>query len=186
MALRRINCMKLLQSALKNSNSTTVRAGSSVAVDVNDPYLRIGKREVVGFGYNGGLNYADRGDYPLPAIRFKEANNEITLLREKEKGDWKKLTIEEKKVLYRASFCQTFSELNAPTGEWKLVIAAILTAFSGACWIYMTLRTFVLPEVPRSFLPENQALQLQAMIELQVNPIEGLASKYDYENNRWK
>ena len=43
---------------------------------------------------------------------------EIIVLKEKEKGDWKKLTKEEKKVLYRASFCQIIIEVEAPTGDF--------------------------------------------------------------------
>lgn len=186
MALRsvqRINYVRVLEQALK---SQSVRAGSHSAVDVNDPYLRIGKREVVGFGFNGGLNYVDREDFPMPAIRFKESNNEIVVLREKEKGDWKKLTIEEKKALYRASFCQTFAEMNAPNGEWKILIAGVLMCISGAAWLYMGMKAFILPPVPSTFTPESQQIALRNMIELQVNPIDGLASKYDYEKGQWK
>ena len=78
MALRRIEgatCMRWLQAALNNNSARA--ASHAVAYDYNDPYLKIGKREVVGFGFNGGLNYADRGDFPMPAVRFREANNEI-------------------------------------------------------------------------------------------------------------
>ncbi|KAI5641202.1 cytochrome c oxidase subunit IV domain-containing protein [Phthorimaea operculella] len=32
---------------------------------------------------------------------------------------------------------------------------------------------------------ENQKAQLKRMLDLKVNPIDGLASKWDYENNRW-
>ena len=46
--------------------------------------------------------------------RFREDSPEILKLREKEKGDWKKLTIAEKKVLYRSSFCQTIAEVTNP------------------------------------------------------------------------
>ena len=59
---------------------------------------RIGNRDVVGFGVNGGYMYVDRVDYPMPAIRFKENTPESNALREKEKGDWKKLTLDEKKA----------------------------------------------------------------------------------------
>jgi cytochrome c oxidase subunit 4 len=185
MALRRLDrnfCQQLLQSALRFQG---VRAGSASPAHL-DPYFKIGKREVVGFGVNGGLNYSDQEDYPMPAVRWREENNEIRALREKEKGDWSKLTIEEKKALYRASFCQTFSEMNAPTGEWKLYVAGVLGAFACACWLYMGMRAFILQPLPDSFKPENQAIQLRNMIELQVNPIDGLASKYDYEKNEWK
>merc|ERR1712113_995237 len=61
--------------------------------------VTIGNREIVGFGINGKSIYQDDVHVPFPSIRFKERTN-VKLL-EKEKGDWKKLTIEEKKDLYR-------------------------------------------------------------------------------------
>lgn len=66
----------------------------------------------------------------------------LQALREKEKGDWNKLTLEEKKALYRASFCQTFAEMKAPTGEWKSVVGVSLIAASLAVWIYMWMKVF--------------------------------------------
>lgn len=57
----------------------------------------IGKREVVGFGFNGSYTYFDASDMPYPAIRFREETEEMKRLREKEKNDWKQLTLEEKK-----------------------------------------------------------------------------------------
>lgn len=58
---------------------------------------RIGNRDVVGHGINGSNIYFDLMDYPFPAIRFREETPELTKLREKEKADWHKLTIDEKK-----------------------------------------------------------------------------------------
>jgi cytochrome c oxidase subunit 4 len=63
-------------------------------------------------------------------------------LKEKEKGDWNKLTIEEKKALYRASFCQTFAEIKAPTGEWKSIVGYSLIACSLAMWIYIWMKKY--------------------------------------------
>lgn len=63
-------------------------------------------------------------------------------LREKEKGDWKKLSIEEKKALYRASFRQTFSEMDAPTGEWKGITGLSLLVVSAGIWLYLYFKTF--------------------------------------------
>lgn len=37
----------------------------------------IGKREVVGYGFNGMPVYVDRPDYPLPAIRWKEPTSDL-------------------------------------------------------------------------------------------------------------
>ncbi len=56
-----------------------------------------GNREIVGFGVSGHPDYQDRTDTPCPAVRFKEDSPEILALREKEKGDWNSLTLEEKK-----------------------------------------------------------------------------------------
>ena len=63
-------------------------------------------------------------------------------LREKEKNDWKNLTLDEKKKLYRASFCQTFAEMEAPTGEWKSVVGISLLGVSFALWIYIWMVKF--------------------------------------------
>jgi cytochrome c oxidase subunit 4 len=63
-------------------------------------------------------------------------------LREKEKGDWKKLSIEDKKALYRASFCQTYAEMKAPTGEWKGILGVTLIAISSAFWIYILAKLY--------------------------------------------
>lgn len=63
-------------------------------------------------------------------------------LRVKEKGDWNKLTLEEKKKLYRASFCQTLVEINAPTGEWKGVFGWVMVWLSVALLSFVGVRKF--------------------------------------------
>lgn len=147
---------------------------------------KIGNREVVGFGYNGDNNYVDRIDFPMPAIRFKENTPDVQALHEKAKGDWKKLSIEEKKALYRASFAQTFTEMKAPTGEWKSVVGVSLVIASLSVWIYMAMKTYVYFPMPETFDPERQKLQLERMIALKGNPIQGASSQWDYEKNDWK
>jgi len=57
-----------------------------------------GNRDIVGFGLNGSPIYEDIQEYPCPAVRFRENSSEVMALREKEKGDWHKLTLEEKKA----------------------------------------------------------------------------------------
>lgn len=39
---------------------------------------------------------------------------------------------------------------------------------------------------PVSFKYENKEAQLRRMIDLQMNPIKGLSSKWDYEKRDWK
>jgi len=147
----------------------------------------IGKREVVGFGANGEVTYIDSVMAPFPAIRFKEDAGEIMALREKEKGDWKKMTKEEKKALYRASFCQTLVEVEAPTGEWKSIAGLSLIGISLGIWGYLWMKAYVYGTVPDTITDEEkQKAQIDRMIALRVNPVEGLTSNYDYEKGQWK
>lgn len=44
----------------------------------------------------------------------------------------------------------------------------------------------VYEERPHTFSEENQKAQLKRMLELEINPVHGLSSKWDYENKRWK
>ncbi|CAG0879683.1 unnamed protein product [Darwinula stevensoni] len=149
-------------------------------------HSKIGDREVVGFGFNGEASYVDRMDCPMPAVRFRSNSKEIQALKEKEKNDWKNLTLDEKKKLYRASFCQTFAEIEAPTGEWKSVVGVSLLGVSLALWIYIWMVKFVYAPLPKTCSEEAKAAQLQRMIDVRANPVYGLPSKWDYEKETWK
>nr|KAG5709028.1 hypothetical protein BaRGS_004667 [Batillaria attramentaria] len=128
----------------------------------------------------------DREEFPCPAVRFKENTPDVMALREKEKGDWNSLSLEEKKALYRASFCQTYAEMKAPTGEWKSIAAAILSALALTGWIIIYMKKFVYPEMPRTITREWQDAQLEKMLAQRQGPVEGLASKFDYEKGEFK
>ncbi|XP_075166705.1 cytochrome c oxidase subunit 4 isoform 1, mitochondrial-like [Haematobia irritans] len=144
-----------------------------------------GKREYVGFGVNGSPTYCDLAEYPMPAIRFREPDATICALREKEKGDWKQLSKEDIKTLYRYSFCQTFAEFKAPTGEWKMHLGIGLWA----CAVGILFSAFVshsYGEVPETFKEDRRQAQLKRIIALEINPITGISSNWDYEIGDWK
>ncbi|KAG4066414.1 hypothetical protein HA402_007050 [Bradysia odoriphaga] len=165
----------------------SMKQGAKTPVCVRTLYTdRIGTREVVGYGWNGYPVYHDNLHYPMPPVRFREDTPEIKALREKEKGDWNKMSVHEKKALYRASFCQTFAEFQAPTGDWKLCIAGIFVASGLALLVTIWMNTCIYDERPESFSEAAQKAQLKRMLDLEVNPVQGLASKWDYENKRWK
>merc|ERR1719382_2026857 len=124
--------------------------GGHVGPPIPMQKVNIGKREVVGYGGNGESTYIDTVMAPFPAIRFKEDVGDVAKLREKEKGDWKKMTLEEKKALYRASFCQTLVEVEAPTGEWKSILGVVLVGISIGIWGYMWMKKFVYSDLPES------------------------------------
>uniref|UniRef100_A0A1A9WK09 Cytochrome c oxidase subunit 4 n=1 Tax=Glossina brevipalpis TaxID=37001 RepID=A0A1A9WK09_9MUSC len=141
-----------------------------------------GRREYVGFGINGSPVYMDLLEYPMPSIRFREGDEDICALREKEKGDWRKLSLEEIKKLYRGSFCQTFAEIKAPTGLWKLNLGVGFWAV--ALGILLSNIVYLAGEnLPETFDEDHRQAQLKRMIALEINPVTGLASKWDYETN---
>ncbi len=66
--------------------------------DQSEAYPAIGKREIVGFGINGNPSYFDMPDFPCPAVRWQVDTPEVLALKKKEQGDWKNMSIEEKKA----------------------------------------------------------------------------------------
>ncbi|XP_076625725.1 cytochrome c oxidase subunit 4 isoform 1, mitochondrial [Colletes latitarsis] len=148
--------------------------GMSAGVAIPD---KIGNRDIVGCGYNGEASYMDRLDFPMPAIRFKANTPDVMALREKEKGDWKKLSIEEKKTIYRNSFRQTLAEIQAPTGEWKGEVGVTLMGVALSIWILMFLKIYAYPPLPVTFDEEHRLAQMERMKLLDVNPITGISSE---------
>ncbi|CAH8584435.1 unnamed protein product [Schistosoma turkestanicum] len=149
-------------------------------------YPHIGNREIVGFGVNGNPMYYDDITNPYPSIRFRNHTPEIAKLREKEQGDWSKLTADEVKTLYRHSFQRTFAEMLAPHGQWKMGIAYGLIFISIGLSFYIYIRTFVV-------LPPENVLQLpeykEALLYKKVFSRSGSiadAYKFDIATKRWR
>jgi hypothetical protein len=99
------NAKSLTASAHSATAPTTAGEHHPVFERINF-YPRIGHREVVGYGRNGEPSYFDAPDCPCPAVRWREDTPEIKKLREKAKGDWSKLTIDEKKA---CMYCYSYS-----------------------------------------------------------------------------
>lgn len=182
MALRLLT----LGSRLKGRLIPLGAAGAHHEVVHHLPPPPEGTREMVGFGVNGEPLYMDRVDFPMPSLRWKEDTPDVLALREREKGDWRKLTKEEKKAIYRASFCQTFSEFTHPTGELKGALGCALMVASLGIWLYILMKFFVYQPLPNSFKEENRQAQFRRMLDLKVNPITGISSKWDFEKDDWK
>merc|ERR1711862_831864 len=59
---------------------------------------------------------------------------------------------DEKKALYRASFCQTFPEfLNHRNGEWKLWFGTAIGFLSLALWLWFFCKLYVYKPLPSAF-----------------------------------
>jgi len=148
---------------------------------------RIGNRDIVGFGRNGAYSYVDCLMYPYPAVRWEQNTGESEALMKKAQGDWKNLSNDEMKALYRHSFRQTYSEMKAPDGEWKFVWAIVVAMLTLSCWVYMFMRNNVLiAMLPPTMTREHAQKQVKRSIAQRQHIATGLSSKWDYENNDWK
>jgi cytochrome c oxidase subunit 4 len=79
------------------------------------------------------------------------------------------------------------AEVEAPTGEWKSIVGMVLVLISTGIWGYLWMKKVVYGELPDTITNmEKQKAQIDRMIAVRANPIEGIASKYDYEKGRWK
>nr|XP_060627826.1 cytochrome c oxidase subunit 4 isoform 2, mitochondrial-like [Anolis sagrei ordinatus] len=131
--------------------------------------------------------YYDKRSYPLPDAPFcKDLDVTQKALKEKEKGSWAQLSNEEKVALYRIKFHQTYSEMNKPSNEWKTVLGAIFFFFGVTGLIVWWQRMFVFPPKPHTLSDEWKAMQVQRMLDMHVNPVQGFAAKWDYEKKEWK
>ncbi|KAH8300936.1 hypothetical protein KR044_005187, partial [Drosophila immigrans] len=145
-----------------------------------------GDREVVGYGFNGSPIYVDTAEFPFPAIRYGEPTAESCALREKETGDWKKLSLEDKRSLYRHSFCQTYAEFQYYSPVWKQAVGLGLWAIAAGILFSILYAVRLERITPVTFEEERRQAQLRRMIHLEVQPITGLSSKWCYATNKWK
>jgi len=184
-------------SAVPKRASSSMRAIPLAAKDpvfTLEPELKahihpkIGAREIVGYGIRGDGTYEDHLAFPGCAIRFQEPSSANAEIREKEKGDWKVMSIDEKKALYRYSFCQTYSEMNADrnTGEWKKDVGNTIALFGVCClgWIWM--KYFFSPPLDYKEEPAFRKLLQRRMLDEYYNPIFGTSHDWDYEKLCWK
>ncbi|CAL8324965.1 unnamed protein product [Merluccius merluccius] len=131
--------------------------------------------------------YWDRRVSPLPDRPFREAlSAEDKALKQKEKGPWGQLSREEKIALYRISFQLTYPEMNQSSSEWKTVLGGIFIFIGLTGLLVIWQSYYVYPPQPLTFDEDWRARQLQRMLDMRVNPVEGFSAKWDYEKGQWK
>lgn len=167
--------------------ATTTTSSDPLAIQA-ELYPRVGRREIVTFGRNGEPQYFDAPDCPNPGIRWTADTAEIAALRLKAKGDWSKLTIAEKKELYRADYRATIIEtVKCTQGTWKFVLGSVLALIGTSIWLYFGL-TKLIYDYPRKKTSslEHQDRMLEKMIAQGQGKIHGVSSGWDYEKGDWK
>ncbi|KAM4833815.1 cytochrome c oxidase subunit 4 isoform 1, mitochondrial isoform 1-T3 [Thomomys bottae] len=132
-------------------------------------------------------SYVDRRDYPLPDVaHVRELSASQKALKEKEKAAWTGLSKDEKVELYRIRFNESFAEMTQGTNEWKTVLGMALFFIGFTAIILIWEKRFVYGPIPHTFEEDWVAMQTKRMLDMKVSPIQGFASKWDYEKNEWK
>ncbi|XP_060252998.1 cytochrome c oxidase subunit 4 isoform 2, mitochondrial isoform X3 [Ovis aries] len=132
-------------------------------------------------------NYHAQRSYPMPDEPFcMELNAEQRALKEKEKGSWTQLSHAEKVALYRLQFHETFAEMNRRSNEWKTVMGCVFFFCGFTGLLIWWQRVYVFPKKPITLTDEWKAQQLQRTLDMKGNPVQGLASRWDYERKEWK
>ncbi|XP_050999448.1 cytochrome c oxidase subunit 4 isoform 2, mitochondrial [Acomys russatus] len=130
--------------------------------------------------------YAQRS-YPMPNEPLStELSEEQQALKEKEKGDWAQLSQAEKVALYRMQFHETFAEMNHRSNEWKTVMGCVFFSFGFTALMIWWERVYVFPKKVVTLTDERKAQQLQRLLDMKSNPIQGLSAHWDYEKKEWK
>ncbi|KAG9334339.1 hypothetical protein JZ751_008225 [Albula glossodonta] len=165
-----------LQRGLWRGVSTTSHVRAAHSKDVSDGVIDCSIPQ-----------YNNRLDTPLPAVPFvRNPNPEQQKLREKEKGPWTNLTKEEKLAIYRLSHELTYAEMKRGSSEWKTVMGGIFIFIGLTGVVFWWQRLYVFGPSPHTCSDEWHEMQTQRMIDMRINPIDGLASQWDYEKKQWK
>ncbi|NXT68288.1 COX41 oxidase, partial [Chaetops frenatus] len=131
--------------------------------------------------------YVDRRDVPLPEVAFvRDLSAQQKALKEKEKAAWSQLSVDEKVELYRIKFNETYAEMNKGTNEWKTILGGVLLflGFTGVILIWQ--KHFMYGPIPHTFSEEWVSAQTKRMLDMRVNPVEGISAQWDFDKNDWK
>lgn len=125
---------------------------------------------------------------PLPKKpRLFCTTPELQALKSKEAGDWKQLSEEDMKQLYDAYFGMTVTDMIRPDDSWKTIVGVVLFISGFTLWLHLFIHTFINPPYVKTVLDQEWInATVKKMLQQHQGDVSGYASKWDYENNRWK
>ncbi|XP_009645489.2 cytochrome c oxidase subunit 4 isoform 1, mitochondrial [Egretta garzetta] len=131
--------------------------------------------------------YVDRRDVPLPEVAFvRDLSAQQKALKEKEKASWTALSVDEKVELYRIKFNESYAEMNRGSNEWKTVLGGVLFFLGVTGLILIWQKHYMYGPIPHTFSDEWLSMQTKRMLDMRINPVEGISSQWDFEKNEWK
>ena len=142
----------------------------------------------VGPDPNINMEFYESRTTPLPVFpRTVGFEGELKVLKEKEKGDWKNLSNEERMDLYNLYFSMSMADMCRDTDEYKSVAGVVMILISFTLLIHWFIHVYVLPPYVESAVdPEWVQAAIKKQLQFHAGPVTGYASMWDYENNCWK
>ncbi|NWR26001.1 COX41 oxidase, partial [Emberiza fucata] len=116
----------------------------------------------------------------------RELSAQQRALKEKEKASWSALSAEEKVELYRIKFNESYAEMKKGTNEWKTVLGGVLFFLGLTGVILIWQKHFMYGPIPHTFSDEWLSAQTKRMLDMRVNPVQGITAQWDFDNNEWK
>ena len=77
------------------------------------------------------------------------------------------------------------SDVRRP-GQWKSTVGITLMVLSISLWMWFFLKLFVNKPIPDTFTREGRLERQRFEIAIRKDPVQGIASKWDYEKDQWK
>ncbi|OAF69289.1 hypothetical protein A3Q56_02920 [Intoshia linei] len=187
----------IIKNALKlcRFNSTAVNINPELLKDCCDlprdkrdyGYPKLGNRDIVGFGAGGAGEYFDNIAVPMPGIRFRPNTADFYALRQLELGDWRDLTIDQKKQLYRKNFRYTYAEFqNRQNHRMPFFFGCTLIFMTAGLFYYVSLLNYIKINRPYTLQPEYKEKMVEYWIRQMQGLSHGIASYWDYDKNEWK
>lgn len=124
--------------------------------------------------------------FPMKS-RLNFTTPQLKALKNKEMGDWKKLSEDEVLQLYRGTFRYSIAEIFQSTDGWKTVFGATLWLLALSLFMHWVVHIYCLPPYHDGLTnPETIQKIVKRHLQEHQGAISGVSSRWDYENNRWK
>ncbi|NXX65310.1 COX41 oxidase, partial [Spizella passerina] len=88
--------------------------------------------------------------------------------------------------VYRIKFNESYAEMKKGTNEWKTVLGGVLFFLGLTGVILIWQKHFMYGPVPHTFSDEWLSAQTKRMLDMRVNPVQGITAQWDFDKNEWK
>ncbi|NXR87697.1 COX41 oxidase, partial [Hypocryptadius cinnamomeus] len=88
--------------------------------------------------------------------------------------------------VYRIKFNETYAEMNKGTNEWKTILGGVLFFLGLTGIILIWQKHFMYAPAPHTFSDEWLSAQTKRMLDMRVNPVQGITAQWDFDKNEWK